>query len=77
LKKVYFNLHFMNHSKWNRNEYNNFRVEYFVNQNSDTLNQQKNYQIMPESEIEWDVESNTQIWIKFYYLLPGADSKST
>ena len=65
----------MNHSKWNRNHYNNFNVEYYVNKQSDILNHSKVYRKAQESEVIWLVEDNTKIYLKFYYLLKtGSDS---
>ena len=59
----------MNHSKWNRNHYNNFKVEYYVNKQSDILSHKRTYKQAQESEVIWMVEDNTKINIRFYFLL--------
>ena len=67
-KRHFFKISFINHSQWNRNRYNNFSVEYFVNKKTDSLNTIKHYQKMQESEILWNVEENSEIYLKFYYV---------
>ena len=34
-KRFYFHVAFLNHSKWNQNNYNNFKIEYFIQEEED------------------------------------------
>lgn len=54
-KRSHLKLSFLNHSKWNQNEYNNFAVEYFVDSKDDE-DRSKTFKRAEESEIIWGVE---------------------
>jgi hypothetical protein len=63
--KDYYSLVFTNHSKWNRNIYNNFAIEYAVHHDHSNNTE---FMRVDNSEIKWEAELSTKIKVRFYYL---------
>ncbi len=74
-KKYFINMKFLNHSKWNQNNFSNFLVEYYVNPYSELYQKVKDYKKMPESEISWPAEINSKVFLKFFYVVSDLDKK--
>jgi hypothetical protein len=64
---------FINHSKWNRNIYNNFAIEYAV-YHDHSINTE--FTRVDNSEISWEAELSSKIKVRFYYLSVQYDKEN-
>jgi hypothetical protein len=68
--KIYFaKVELLSHSKWNRNRFNNFVVDYSV----DEKNFSKTVQRAENSELLWKLNESSRIFLRFYFPHHGAE----